>query len=190
MEKVPFLAGETLFVQGAPGDAAYIVESGAIDLYHVNEAGQKIHLGTMTRGCLFGEMSVIDGSPRMATAIVRDPGVVLCIPAEMLRAKLQGIDPFVRGVIKILMENLRTVHRVYLKVPRSFDDHATQLRETSESLARFCQDTGLGQAHPEVARTLAAVTQAAAAVEALAAQGVGQALEGPDPLDGRSGLQT
>ena len=49
-----FPKGKVLFKQGEKGDAAYIVNSGAVGMYREAQ-GRKIPLATVRRGELFGD---------------------------------------------------------------------------------------------------------------------------------------
>ena len=74
---------QVLFRQGAKGEAAYIVNSGAIGLYR-EAKDRKVPIATLRAGQLFGEMAVIDGSPRMATAFAVEDSTLTVVPAAML----------------------------------------------------------------------------------------------------------
>ena len=65
--------GETLFRAGEPGDAMFIVHSGKVELFVKDKAGQKILLHTSEAGEFFGELSLLDGGSRTATAQVPRP---------------------------------------------------------------------------------------------------------------------
>jgi CRP/FNR family cyclic AMP-dependent transcriptional regulator len=60
--------GESLFTAGEPGDSMFMVQSGAIELFVKDTAGQKIVLHTARAGEFFGELSLLDGGSRTATA--------------------------------------------------------------------------------------------------------------------------
>jgi CRP/FNR family transcriptional regulator, cyclic AMP receptor protein len=60
--------GEVLFRAGEPGDSMFIVVEGGIELSVKDKAGQKIVLHTPTAGEFFGELSLLDGGSRTATA--------------------------------------------------------------------------------------------------------------------------
>lgn len=60
--------GTALFRQGEPGDAMFIVKTGKVDLFVKDTAGQKILLHTAGPGEQFGELSLLDGGSRTATA--------------------------------------------------------------------------------------------------------------------------
>jgi CRP/FNR family cyclic AMP-dependent transcriptional regulator len=60
--------GQTVFTQGDEGDAMYVIEDGAVDI--VAGAGrQKVILASLFKQQYFGELSLLDGAPRSATAV-------------------------------------------------------------------------------------------------------------------------
>lgn len=168
LERRIYAAGRKVFVQGDIGDAAYIVENGAIGIYRETEEGKQVHLGTLTKGSLFGEMAVIDDGKRMASAVALEGSTLLRIPADQMKTKLAKADPFLKAVLKIMLDNLRNVHQIYVKRPRSFQDHVAQLGETTRSLERYAAYMGLAEASPEAGRYLALLEQAVAGLSGLA----------------------
>ncbi|MCF8480590.1 MAG: cyclic nucleotide-binding domain-containing protein [Rhodospirillum sp.] len=188
LERRIYPQGQTIFRQDEDGDAAYIIEKGAVAILHRNEAGRDIHLGTLTPGSLFGEMAVIDGGRRMATAVVAEDTVLMRIPADQMRSKLAGADPFLKAVLKIMLENLRSVHGLYLKFPGNFPEHVGILKETTVSLERYCEAHDLELASPELGRYLALMAQALNGLGTLVDQGLGTARSESDA--GRATLHT
>jgi CRP/FNR family transcriptional regulator, cyclic AMP receptor protein len=77
--------GETLFRAGEPGDAMFVVHSGKVELFVKDKAGQKIVLHTAEAGEFFGELSLLDGGSRTATAQVTDAGTLFMIDREDLQ---------------------------------------------------------------------------------------------------------
>jgi len=133
-----FNVGDLIFKEGDDGDAAFIVQLGSVGIFKDVE-GEEVHLATMTEGELFGEMAIIDGSQRMAHARVLEESVVVRLPVSSLTSKIESYDPFTKQVIQILVENLRNVHEIYMKRPRSIHDfvnatayHASSLRRCLE----------------------------------------------------------
>ena len=121
VDKKFFQEGETVFQEGDPGNAAYIVESGSEGIFRSDE-GEDVQLATMNMGELFGEMAIIDGSKRMAHAVAMEDSVIVCLPRADLEAMLAKQAPMVKTLIQILADNLRTVHEVYMKRPCSVHD--------------------------------------------------------------------
>ena len=62
-------AGETLFSTGDPGEALYVVKEGRVELFLRDAAGQKIVLHVAGPGDVFGELALLDGGSRSATAV-------------------------------------------------------------------------------------------------------------------------
>jgi uncharacterized membrane protein len=70
--------GQTLFQAGDPGDSLFIVQSGEIELFIKDTAGQKIVLATPSNGDMFGELAMLDSGPRTATAVaIKDSDVLV-----------------------------------------------------------------------------------------------------------------
>jgi CRP/FNR family cyclic AMP-dependent transcriptional regulator len=65
-------AGHAMWGYGDPGDSLYIVRSGAVEIYFKNDTGERIVLETARTGDFFGEISLLDGGPRTASALVTE----------------------------------------------------------------------------------------------------------------------
>ncbi|MEQ9447905.1 MAG: cyclic nucleotide-binding domain-containing protein [Rhodospirillaceae bacterium] len=138
IEVVKYPKGKLLFKQGESGDAAYIVNSGAVGIYREAQ-GRKIPLGTVRRGELFGEMAVIDKSPRLATAFTVEDSTLMVISIDLMMSKMQKADPFIRALIHMLMNNLRSVHDSFTPRSRSLVDAVNSLHRQSDVVGRFLQ---------------------------------------------------
>jgi CRP/FNR family transcriptional regulator, cyclic AMP receptor protein len=68
-----FNVGDVIFEEGSTGRDLYVVLDGMIEIAKV-KGGQKTVIVTLGKGEFFGEMAVIDGSSRSATAICAAPG--------------------------------------------------------------------------------------------------------------------
>jgi uncharacterized membrane protein len=62
--------GTDLFRAGDPGEAMFVVKSGAVELWVKDDVGQRIVLNTVHAGDVFGELAALDGGARSATATV------------------------------------------------------------------------------------------------------------------------
>ncbi|HIC30025.1 MAG TPA: cyclic nucleotide-binding domain-containing protein, partial [Rhodospirillales bacterium] len=113
--------GDAIFRDGDPGEAAYLIESGTMGIFKTVE-GEEIQLATMSDGELLGEMAIIDGFARMAHAIALEDSVVVTIPRAGIDAMLAKQNPLIKTLIQILVDNLRNVHEIYMKRPRSVHD--------------------------------------------------------------------
>lgn len=136
IEVVTFPKGKILFKQGEMGDAAYIVQSGAVGMYREAQ-GRKIPLATVRKGELFGEMAVIDPSPRLATAFALEESAVMVVPIGIMLERLRKADPFIKAMISMLMNNLRGVHESYMPKSRSMGDAVTMLARQADIVTKF-----------------------------------------------------
>src|SRR3954465_5895600 len=136
IELVTFPQGHVLFRQGDAGNAAYIVNSGSVGICR-EQGGKKMLLATIRKGELFGEMAVIDGSPRMATAFAITECSLTVISAGNIHEKIAKIDPFVRALIQMLINNLRGVHDLYAPKSRSVLDSVNTIAAQREALQGF-----------------------------------------------------
>jgi SulP family sulfate permease len=86
-EERRFGAGSTIFEQGDPGDALYILMDGKVDvILHHAATGRRIRVNTMTRGAVFGEMAILDPQPRSASIIAMEDTTCYRITAPQLES--------------------------------------------------------------------------------------------------------
>ncbi|MBY0429745.1 MAG: cyclic nucleotide-binding domain-containing protein [Rhodospirillales bacterium] len=134
--KATFYKGQRVFEQGDPGDCAYLIESGEVGIIKTID-GEEVILATLRPGELFGEMAMIDGAERMASAVALDDTVLVKIPKTLFDAKLAQADPFIRAILGIFLGNIRNAHKIYIRKPRSFDDYVKLINSFSNSLAKY-----------------------------------------------------
>jgi CRP/FNR family transcriptional regulator, cyclic AMP receptor protein len=84
METSHFDKGDTIFNAGDAGDSIYIIRSGRVEVYIENYEGHKIILRENERGDVFGDISLLDGGPRTATAVAVDDTEVLSLDRDNL----------------------------------------------------------------------------------------------------------
>jgi len=71
--------GKTVFVENMPGESLYVIESGTIKISKMLSEGDENILVTLGKGEIFGEMAVLDGAPRSATARVVEEASLLFV---------------------------------------------------------------------------------------------------------------
>lgn len=103
-----FEDGAFIFREGDPPGCAYVVQSGKVEIFRGKGANRRL-LGVVKPGGIFGEMSLIDNSPRMADAVAAETTVCLIVPPAAFREKLEKADPFIRALLRILVKNTRSM---------------------------------------------------------------------------------
>ena len=101
--------GDVILREGDSGDAFYLIEKGSVEVYKKGPSGQKLVIGKIPAGGIFGEMAVIDDKPRMASAAAVEATVCRVIPRALLEKKIAGSDKLVQALIKIFIQNIRTI---------------------------------------------------------------------------------
>jgi CRP/FNR family cyclic AMP-dependent transcriptional regulator len=105
-----FAANEIIFGDGEVGRAAYVVASGRVEISKASPSGSRpLILGYIGTGGIFGEMALIDNRPRMARARALEPTTLIVITESALAKKLSQSDPFVRGMLTVLVRNIRSL---------------------------------------------------------------------------------
>lgn len=66
-----YVAGEYIFYQGDPGIGLYIIKEGEVDILMQDEFQNLIPLATFSKGDFFGELALVDGEKRSASAIAK-----------------------------------------------------------------------------------------------------------------------
>ncbi len=99
--------GDVIFREGEPGSSAYILQEGAVAISKVID-GVEEELAVIGKGGIFGEMALIDDQKRMATARVRGNATIVTVSKQMYMEKLKKTDPFVRALLRILVETVRS----------------------------------------------------------------------------------
>lgn len=95
--------GETVFKKGDPGDEAYIVMRGQVDI-SLEESPRPI--ATITNGQIFGELAFLDGSPRVARAVSRQPTIMLVMERFAFSSLVQREPHLGLVVIRNIAEDI------------------------------------------------------------------------------------
>ncbi len=81
-----FPAGTRVFHEGDRSDACYIVREGSFRVTREHSDGRAITLATLGPGEIFGELAMLDGDTRSASAEALSDGELLALPADDVRA--------------------------------------------------------------------------------------------------------
>ena len=93
LRPVTFKPGELIFRQGDEGRAAFVIQSGAVEIF-IQAQPHAIVVAQLKQGELFGEMALIDGAPRSAGARAITSCEILCLDKQefdFLRTQLQPV---------------------------------------------------------------------------------------------------
>jgi len=103
---------EVIFVEGTLGGEMYIVYSGKVVLYTQGASGRDKILATLEAGDFFGEMALVDDSPRSATAIAEeDDTKLLALDKTKFTYLLRHQPDFALVVMGKLSQRLREANK-------------------------------------------------------------------------------
>jgi CRP-like cAMP-binding protein len=104
-------SGETVFLQGDPGDAVYYVLNGMIEISVLSPAGRKLTLNVVKPGELFGEIAVLDYGTRTSSAIAAQKSNLARIDRKSLLHLMRQKPEICFELIAILCGRLRWISR-------------------------------------------------------------------------------
>jgi HEAT repeat protein len=99
--------GETLAVQGEPGDEMYIIISGEVRVLTATEGGQEIEVARRKPGDFVGEMAIISREPRMASLAAAGDVRMLCLDQKSFESLLRERPEISLAVMRVLAARLK-----------------------------------------------------------------------------------
>ena len=98
--------GEIIFHGGDRSDCAYIIEQGQVEIYV--ESSESI-IDILNEGELFGEMGVLDQSPRSTSARALTAVTLLEVRTQQITNRLAESDPIVKALVGVLLKRFRSM---------------------------------------------------------------------------------
>jgi CRP-like cAMP-binding protein len=112
-----FDVGDVIFEEGSTGRELFVVLDGRIDIVKLDGA-TKTMIVTLGKGEFFGEMAVIDGSARSATAIAAAPKTrVMRINHARFVYLVSQQPAFALMVMDALSKRLRASNALHFRAP-------------------------------------------------------------------------
>jgi CRP-like cAMP-binding protein len=105
-----FSVGQVIFHLGDPGGLLYIVSRGKVKISHTTPEGQEAVLAILGPGEFFGELALLDDSPRSATAVALEPSETLTLHRDDFIHYLMGNPEFALQVLKTLAHHIRRLN--------------------------------------------------------------------------------
>jgi CRP-like cAMP-binding protein len=113
-ERKSFGAGELIFKERSKGDSFCVIKSGQVRVSKADTAGDEHVLAVLKRGEYFGEISLLDHSPRSASIHADSDTEILIIKAADFNNLIAGNKEierkFYKSFTRVLCERLRVTN--------------------------------------------------------------------------------
>lgn len=105
-----FATGQVIFHHGDPGGLLYIISKGRVKITHSTPDGQEALLAIVSTGDFFGELALLDDSPRSATAEAIESTETLTLHREDFMRFITDNPDFSLHVLQTLAKNIRRLN--------------------------------------------------------------------------------
>ena len=107
VKEIHLKPGDQLFAEGSPGDMAYIIEEGEIEILKAS-GGKNVLLAVRKSGEVIGEMSLLESAPRFASGKARTDSKLLAISHDQLDDLLNTSPSAARSLLFTITSRLRS----------------------------------------------------------------------------------
>lgn len=142
VDRVQLCQGALVFSAGEPGDSMYVVRSGVVEIFFKNDTGERIVLELARAGDFFGEISLLDGGPRTASAVVLEDLDALKVDRgdldELLKLQPHAALDMLTATGKRLRETTRLLrHTASRNVNQEDEDQRTRVMRIADWISDF-----------------------------------------------------
>lgn len=104
-ERLTYAAGEDLFHQGDPGDAAYVILKGSVDVV-IGEGDDELVVNRLGTNELVGDMALLSTKPRSATVRANSDVTVLELKKDLFLELIEGSPHVAAHIARIMSDRL------------------------------------------------------------------------------------
>lgn len=142
LDVITVAAGKTMFSIGDPGDSLFVLRSGKVELSFKNDTGHKIVVQSAEAGDFFGELSLLDGGSRTATALVLEDTEALVVDRgdldEFFRLRPAAALDLLAAIARRLREtSLLLRHSASRNVNQAEEDRRTRVMKVADWISEF-----------------------------------------------------
>jgi CRP-like cAMP-binding protein len=105
VETRSFKQGDAIFKEGDAASELFVIQSGSVEIRHGNRL-----LDTLSGNNIFGEMALIDGAPRSATAVAATDVTLVPVTEKQFLFLVSQTPFFALMVMRVLARRLRATN--------------------------------------------------------------------------------
>src|SRR5436305_4362959 len=103
-----FRRGETIFHQGDPGDALFVLDRGSVKVVLPSDEGaEPAIVAILGPGEFFGELAILDGAPHSATIVAVEPTETLVLHRDAFLSLIDSDPGLRRALLASLASEIR-----------------------------------------------------------------------------------
>ena len=125
-----------LFDAGDSGDAMYLIENGRVRIHVRDTSGHDVTLAELAGGDFFGEMAILDGKPRSASATVIEPARLAVLSRDDFLSFVRRNPDVALKMLSAITNRLReTDELLRQRVSRNVNEEEAARMTTSDRMA-------------------------------------------------------
>jgi CRP/FNR family transcriptional regulator, cyclic AMP receptor protein len=107
MRRRRYRRNEVIFHQGDIGDSFHVIAGGAVKIVLPSAEGDEAIIASLKAGDFFGELALLDSSPRSTTATAMEATETLTLPRDQFLHLLHDDPQLVQALLRALADELR-----------------------------------------------------------------------------------
>ena len=142
VEQVTFEPDATIFSENDKGDALYVVHSGKVRIWVLDEDAEPVTLAELGQGAFFGELAVLDRGPRSTNATSVDTTELHRLSSDdfqqfLLQHPEASIDVICEIGARMRQTNMLVTNRVTRNINLEIEEKATLGERVADRVASF-----------------------------------------------------
>jgi CRP-like cAMP-binding protein len=110
--------------QNDEGNCAYLVQSGRVRVFAVDEERREIEFARLGPGQIFGEMALVFDGPRSANVQATEDTNLIVITRETFQMKLKKSDPTIRAIVTMMANRVIDTNNYVVKKKTTLEELA------------------------------------------------------------------
>ncbi len=120
-------AGEVVFNEGdEANDGLYYTCYGTVQIFRKENGGVR-ELAELSDGSVFGEMALVNSSPRNATVVAKTDCGFYTMNRQNFQHRVEQLDPVMRGVFRVLVLTIRDFLKDYNPEAAANTEHSQEI---------------------------------------------------------------
>ena len=142
VDRVEYQPGATIFSENDKGDALYVVDSGSVRIWVLDEDAEPVTLAELKEGAFFGELAVLDRGPRSTNASAIENTVLHRLSSDdfqqfLLQHPEASMDVICEIGARMRQTNALVTTRVTRNINLEMEEKATLGQRVADKVATF-----------------------------------------------------